>query len=73
MKKTTIFLLIVFAAVIFIGCGGKPVKTDTSGVPAASTAVKPKPVIAGSTDLKETAGKVVKLRPTRTWPKSLIR
>lgn len=66
MKKTTIFLLIVVAAVIVIGCGGKPAKTDTSSVPTAS-AVKPKPVIAGSTDLKETAGKVVKLIEAKDW------
>ena len=67
MKKTTIFLLIVVAAVIFIGCGGKQAKTDTSSVPTSSAAVKPKPVIAGSTDLKETAGKVVKLIESKDW------
>lgn len=66
MKKATVVLIAVLIAVMLAGCGSNSSR-DTSAVPTTAPAAKPKPVIAGTTDLKETAGKVVKLIEAKDW------
>lgn len=66
MRKTTGIVIAVSIALMFAGCGSQPVQTNTSSAPTVKTS-KPNPVLAGSTDLQETAGKVVKLIEAKDW------